>query len=357
VQPSPDRQDDVQQGTDCAGEASLGGCPANIGGIAIDEHELAGYPPYAIDGCTLVYVSRPPEAGTAGDLVVRDLVDGIETTLATAAELPRRPTLAGPVVAWEATVDGRPVVHLSYAGERRTLKGAFDHAGEPRAESDGIVFTAWLTADPSGDTDVLLYLPATEEIIPIATGPSQQRFADISPTHIALTDFSEDPDGRYDGNNEDLADIFVYDRTTRELVRRAMPGTKEAFPMLPSATALAYLHWNWVDVHPEPKLAGYRLRIGSTTGDVQGDKEIASVVAYAPPYIRPAARYGTVEWVASPSGAYTFWRAAADTSWTPVAVEGLSTVRIYAPAPTQRFTVLATRSTLQDVARLTAVSR
>ena len=125
-----------------------------------------------------------------------------------------------------------------------------------------MVFTTWTTADPLGDTDVALYLLSTQEVVPVVSRPSQQRFAEISETHIVFTDFSEDPDGHYDANSNDLADIGVYDRATHEITIRALAG-KQAFPLLLAGGSLAYLHWDWVEVHPEPKLAAYHLRVGS----------------------------------------------------------------------------------------------
>ena len=226
------------------------------------------------------------------------------------------PTVSGGVIAWEATIGGVSVVRVSYRGTVRTITGPFDHAGEPRAAADGVVFTIWMSADPKGDTDVDLYLPETGELLTIATGPNQQRFADISATRIAFTDFTEDPDGHYDGDSNDLADIAVYDRSTRETTPRPLPN-KQAFPMLLAGNQLAYLHWDWVEVHPEPKLAAYHLRVGSLAPGAPADHEIARVAAQVPPYVRPAVHEATLEWVDSPGGKFQLWRAAADGSSAP----------------------------------------
>ena len=276
--------------------------------------------------------------------------------VATADEAPRRPSVSGGVIAWEATIAGIPVVRVSYRGTVRTMTGPFDHAGEPRAATDGVVFTIWLSADPKGDTDVDLYLPETGELRTIATGPNQQRFADISTTRIAFTDFTEDPDGRYDGDSNDLADIAVYDRSTRETTPRPLPN-KQAFPMLLAGDQLAYLHWDWVEVHPEPKLAAYHLLVGSLAPGAPADHEIAHVAAQVPPYVRPAVYEGTLEWVDSPGGKFQLWRAAADGSSAPTTVDGVNGVALYAPAPTKAFTVLATRSSFALPAELAAVAR
>jgi hypothetical protein len=331
-------------------------CSGRVAGVTVDDRELQGFPPYAVDGCTLVYVSRTLEAGAHGDLHVRDLARGDDTVIATADEAPRRPTVSSGVIAWEATIGGISVVRVSYMGTVRTLSGPFDHAGEPRAAADGVVFTVWSTSLANGDTDVDLYLLETGELVSVASGPNQQRFADISPTRIAFTDFSEDPDGHYDGDNNDLADIGIYDRATRKTTMRPLP-MKQAFPMLLTGDQVAYLHWDWVEVHPEPKLAAYHLRVGSVLAAPTEDREVAHVAAQVPPYVRPAVHEGTLEWVDSPDGKFHLWRAAADGSSPPATVDGVPGVALYAPAPTKSFTVLATRANYQLPPELAAVAR
>jgi hypothetical protein len=336
------------------GEATPMRCSANVDGITVDERELAGYPSYAVDGCALAYV-----AGGPAELRMRDLASNREWVVANADELPRRPTVSGSgeVIAWEATIDGVNVVRVSYRGVVSTVRGSFDHAGEPRASADGVVFTTWATTDPLGDTDVALYLLATQETVPVVSRPSQQRFAEISETHIVFTDFAEDPDGHYDANSNDLADIGVYDRKTHEITIRALAG-KQAFPLLLAGGSLAYLHWDWVEVHPEPKLAAYRLRVGPLAPVVGiTDREMALVTAAFPPYVRPTAHGATLEWVDSPRGIFQLWRGATDSSSPPTAVSGLRGGPLYAPVATQTFTVLATRATTTAPASLMAVAR
>jgi len=263
--------------------------------------------------------------------------------------------MSGDVIAWEATIAGRSVVRVSYRGAVHTVTGPFDHAGEPRAAADGVVFTVWMTSDPLGDTDVDLYLPETGELVPVARGPNQQRFADVSLAYVAFTDFSEDPDGRYDGAS-DLADIGVYDRATHVITMRPLPG-KQGFPMLMAGDKLAYLHWDWVEIHPEPKLAGYHLRTASLKGLPTTDREIANVIAGAPPYVRPAAYENTLEWVDSPTGKSQLWRVEADASSIPRTVSGAMGIALYAPAPTRNFTVIATRLFSGQPAFLSALAR
>jgi hypothetical protein len=301
----------------------------------------------------LLYVSRPSVTGESGELILRDLQSGAESSLARADESPRRPTIAGSVIAWEATIDGHSAVRVRYADKTMTLAGAFDHAGEPRATGDAVVFTAWTSADDRGDTDVWLYLPGSEELTAVVTGAGQQRFADVSPTHVAVSDFSEDPDGRYDGSG-DLADIVLYDRITRASTPRPLAG-KQAFPMLGENGLLVYLHWDLSEVHPEPKLAGYHLKVGAVDVNAAGDRELANVVAQNPPYVRPAMSHGVVEWVASRDNTYSLFRAQADSSADPAAVKQ-SPVALYAPAPANAFTLLATRAA-DAAARLESVQR
>ena len=74
--------------------------------------------------------------------------------------------------------------------------------------------------DALGDTDVQLYVPTTGVTTTIAGGPGQQRFADVDDDWIAVTDFSEDPDGRFDANETDLADVVLYERRTGKLSPR-----------------------------------------------------------------------------------------------------------------------------------------
>jgi hypothetical protein len=197
---------------------------------------------------------------------------------------------------------------------------------------------------------------ATQAVTPLATGAAQQRFADISATHVAYTDFVEDPDGRYDGTNDDLADLGLYERATSSITRRVSPG-KQAFPMLMSGTTVGYLNWDWVEIHPEPKLGAYHLRAGSIAGDPAGDVEIARVVSSGGAYVRPAARDGILEWVDSPPGSPShLWRSRADAP-AAVQVAGLDGKELFAPSPTAGFTVLATRAVSEVATTLAAVPR
>lgn len=325
--------------------------PSAAADIEVSSDDLNGFPPYATAGCTLAYVNR------AGDLVVRDLATRAESVVAPAAERPRRPTASAQVVAWEADESGHSVVRVRSGGTVKTIEGAFASAGEPRASATSVAFTAWNGPLSTDDTDVGLYDATTAEVRMVLGGPGQQRFADVSSTHVAASDFSEDPDGRFDNDGKDLADIVVFDRATGALVKRPLPG-KQAFPMLAEGGIVAYLAWN--GVHPEPKFVAYELRSGQVGGDPLADAKIADVVYASTEYARPAVVSGTLEWIANPDGRTTLYRAPADGSSVPLAVKGLDDLRLYAPSPTSAgFTVLATSPVGSAAAapRLRAVPR
>ena len=325
--------------------------PSAAADIEVSSDDLNGFPPYAAAGCTLAYVNR------AGDLVVRDLATREESVIAPAAEHPRRPAASAEVVAWESDESGHAVVRVRSGGVVKTIAGAFASAGEPRANGASVAFTAWNGPAATDDTDVLLYDATTGEVRVALGGPGQQRFADVSSTHVAASDFSEDPDGRFDNDGKDLADIVVLDRATGAIVKRPLPG-KQAFPMLADGGVVAYLAWN--GVHPEPKFVAYELRSGQVLGDPLADVKVADVVYASSEYARPAVVSGTLEWIANPDGRTVLYRAPADGSSAPLAVKGLEDLRLYAPSPTSAgFTVLATSpvGAAASSPRLRAVAR
>lgn len=255
-----------------------------------------GYPPYAIDGCRLVYVAPAGSAG--GALRLRDLATGHEETIADAAESPRRPSIAGQWITWEADVAGVRVVRVRGRGDAIPITGPFDHAGEPRAAADAIVFTAWLGPGDKADADIYLYRPETQELAAVGATPGQQRFPDISATHVVWSDFAEDPDGTFDDDENDAADLVLYDRGTSAATTRRREG-KQAFAMLGADGKLAYLDWNLV--HPEPKLTQYELRVGDLGAPVEGDLLVAEVHTLLP-YVRPVAHGARIAWVEWPNG-------------------------------------------------------
>jgi hypothetical protein len=281
-----------------------------------------------------VYVAK------SGALALRDLATGAETTLETAAEAPRRPsvTAGGALVAWEYGGTGVSGVRVKNGASTITLTGAFAYAGEPRAGGTAVAFTASAGPLATSDTDVWLFDAATGKTALAVGGPAQQRFADVSARWLAVTDFTETPDGLYHADGTDLADVVVLDRMTGTLTRRAAPG-KQAFPMLTSTDLVGYLDWS--AIHPEPKLVEYQLKAGAIGAEPATDRVIADVRYVASDYARPAAFSGTLEWIANPDGQTVLWRAPADGSAAPAAVSGLDGLVLYAPAPSAGFTILA----------------
>jgi hypothetical protein len=329
-------------GTDDGGTVD---CATGIDGIEVAEVDLDAFPAYAIDGCTLVYVS------TAGELKRKNLVSGAEMLLAAAAEMPRRPTVGGAVIAWEATENGKSVVRVRVNGSTTTIAGNFDHAGEPKATVDAVVFTGFLSTADDGDTDVFVWQEAGPSVGLALGGAGQQRFADISPSYVAVSDFSEDPSGRYAGNGISLADVVLIDRTTGTVVRRQLPG-KQAFPMLGARESLLYLEWT--EVHPVPKLQDYTIRAVPIVTPNAAAREIAHVQSLDA--VRPTASGAHVEWVSRESGTSNLFQAALDGSATviPVALPGIAVA--HAPVSTARFTVLAVRPTQTSVPRLDLIA-
>jgi hypothetical protein len=331
------------------------GCdPTSATDIEVSGADLDGFPPYAVGGCTLVYVSR------TGDLVARDLASRAETKVAAAAERPRRPAASADLIAWEADEGGHSVVRVRASGVVRTVPGAFASSGEPRVNGSTVAFTAWKGPAATDDTDVWVFDAKTGESKEAIGGAGQQRFADISAKYVAVTDFSEDSDGTFDNNERDVADIRVLDRASGTITSRPLPG-KQSFPMLGDSDVLAYLEWE--GIHPEPKLVTFVLRTGNVLDNPTADRTIATVKYLSSQYARPALAGSIIEWVANPDGRTTLWRAPADGSALPVAVRGLDDLRLYAPAPTSSgtdrgFTVLATsRGASDSIPRLRAVAR
>jgi len=297
------------------------------------------YPPYALDECSLVYVA------TDGSLHLADLGGSHDEVLDVGPA--RRPTLAGETVAWEATEGGASVVRVRHGADPLvTFKG-----GEPRAARDGVVFTRWISADANGDTDVLLYVPSTKQTITVAAGPGQQRFADVSDELVALTDFSEDPDGRFDGNATDLADIAIFDRATSVLTVRKRAG-KQGFPLLPGGKALVY--HDWASIHPQPKLEAYELWRGTVDAAVSADSRLVAVETQ-PPYVRPAGRGGVIEWVARDATGIALFRA--PVFGTPVRVSGLDAWDLFAPATAGARTAIGVRTGTSASATLRILAR
>jgi hypothetical protein len=307
-------------------------------GIEVAALDLYRYPPYAASNCALLYLAPTAEGA---ELRRRDLTTGQEETLAPASEKPTRPTIAGATMAWEATESGRQVVRVRRDGATTTVAGNFVQATEPRATSDAVVFTAWKGLEPTADTDVLLYLvgPGTLEIV--QSGPGQQRFADVSPTHVAFSDFSEDPDGAFDDNETDLADLVLLDRASGALDTRKSPG-KQAFPLLGSPGTVVFLAWP--EEHPEPKLTAYGIQASALTPGAAA-RVIGQVQQAGSAIARPSSQGGQVTWVAYEGGASVLRRVSLAEGSTPEIIELPGAPTLFAPTAGDGYTLIATRPT------------
>ncbi|MEP7123032.1 MAG: hypothetical protein ABJE95_19045 [Byssovorax sp.] len=308
-----------------------------------------GYPSYAIDGCRLVYLAPSADGLGAGALRLRDLASGDEQTIAEAAEQPRRPSIAGEWIVWEATVAGAPGVRVKGAtGDAVTIEGAFDHAGEPRAGEDAVVFTGWLGPKDTDDTDIFLYRPDTKIVAVVGGGAKQQRFADISATHLAWTDFSDDASGYYKDayNPSDEADVVVFDRVANVASKRHRPG-KQAFPILGAKGKVAYL--DWVGVQPEPKLDGYALQIANLGAPVETDALVSQI--YTPLiHVRPVARGALIEWVGVSVGQQSqMLRQAADLQTPAVVLPGLEGMHLVGPTASDAITLVGVQQSAGPV--------
>lgn len=344
----------------CGG--AVGTAPANDGGPQGDagactslgadvsvEDQTSIYPSYAIDGCRLAYVQRGTQR-----LVLRDLSSGSESFLtdppATLDDVPRRPTLGDGTVAWEVGPSKSSAVLVATKSGTTKVTGGFDHFSEPRAFGGVVVVTAWVTSDPLGDSDVVLYDVASASTAVVASGPGQQRFADVNDKLVVFTDFSEDPDGRFDGNDTDLADIVVHDRATKVSTPRKATG-KQAFPVLVGDDVLGYLHWG--DVHPEPKFQAFGVR-GARVGTPPSSDAIIADVTNATRFWLPSGRGATLDWIApDANGKESLWRAPADGSSVKTSV--LDGSFAGAPQASSALTIVAVRSgattSLRAVAR------
>ncbi len=337
-----------------AGDAASASCSATaVDGILVasgganNALDPLGYPSYAIDGCTLVYVAGSTTPGAGGALVLRDLASGTETVLDPASATPRRPSISDDMIAWEAS-DG---VVARKAGVTFRLTGFAYPAGEPRATTDAVVFTAFL--QPHGDSDVYLWIPGDKRIPQaIATGPGEQRFADVSPTLVAVSDFSEDPTGTFDDTRLSLSDIVIYDRATLAKTVRHLGG-KQAFPMLSRDGRVGYLDWD--TVHPEPKLSQWALSVGDALSPPAGDANAkgTGTVLTNTPYVRPSVRGAFLEWVDESGGTSALFRRPIDLS--APATTALSGVALLGPVAGASVTVVGTQTregiALRGVAR------
>lgn len=317
-----------------AGAPSDSECALAARGVAIyADWDALGYPPYALDGCTLAYIA--PD----GSLHWRDLTTLDDQVLDSAENAPRRPTLSADVVAWEVVLDGQSQVRVHTSAGTTTLTGAFDHAAEPKAARDAVVFTAFSAQSPSSDSDVFLYDVASHTASVALGGSGQQRFADISADFVAASDFSEDPQGYFDEVSS-VADIVLLSRADGSVTTRPLPG-KQAFPMLGKDGLLAYLHWG--DVHPEPKFSSFALFVAHANSTPESDTRVRDIRT-DPSYIRPSVRGTVVDFIESTADITTLYRASLSPLGEPVAVvQGSAVESLLGPTGTESFTVVGRR--------------
>jgi len=338
-------------GTDMVGAAGEGGEPSSAGSggadsacgasdvkdiavYAADVWDPLGYPPYAVDACRLVYVAEDQS------LHLRDLATSSDTVLDAADAKPRRPSLSGDVIAWEVDDGGVSKVRVNYRGSVTTPLGDFDHLAEPRVTQDAVVLTAFLGEAATDDSDVYLYRPATDELAPVATGPNQQRFADVSPTHVAFTDFTEDPRGYFDDMSS-VADVVIFDRKTGKVTRRSADG-KQAFPLLGSDGTLAYLEWG--AVHPEPKFSQFWLKTGTITQAVTLDAKVTvEPIQTNPAYVRPSLRGRHLDFVDTRNNVVGLYRATIGEADAPTAAITPGTVQLLGPVAHDALTLVSRR--------------
>lgn len=341
-----------------AGAAGDGGesCDAaSVGDLELSlrnsaEWDPLGYPPYAFDGCTLVYLASGSELGA---LHLRDLASGDDQVLETAATKPRRPAVSGPVITWEADGALGSEVRVRYGGQVETVSGAFVRAAEPRATDDAVVFTAFLGPDPNADSDVYLFDVKSGQLSAVADGAGQQRFADVSATYVAFTDFSEDPKGHFDEAGS-ISDVALIERATGMRSNRTLPG-KQAFPLLGADGVFAYLEW--AAVHPEPKLGQFWLKSGSVDRPVSEDFNVKTTgqVSTNPAYVRPSLHGLNLDFVDQGADGVALYRATLGTRGAPGALasfKAVDSLLLFGPVAGDRFTLLANQRSAHSFALL-----
>jgi hypothetical protein len=337
-----------------AGGAGSVCAAADLDGLSVfssGRWDPLGYPPYALDGCTLVYVA-PADGG--GALHLRNLVTGDDSELEPAAATPHRPTVSGDLIAWEIGDTATSQVRVRYQGRTQTLSGDFEHAGEPRATADAVVFTGFLGPNPIDDTDVYLYDAVNDELSLLASGPGQQRFADVSLTHVVVTDFSEDSRGYFD-QYDSVADLLVIDRQSGIATPRPRPG-KQAFPLLGSDGAFIYLDWG--AVHPEPKFSQFGLRAGVLDAPLEADYDVKpdDTIHTDPAYVRPSLHGQHVDFVDTQAGVIGLYRFTLGSSEPPLATPITGSPQLFGPVAADAMTLVSKPLEGQTLA-LTAVAR
>jgi len=331
------------------------GCEAaSVGDLPVylrSNWDPLGYPPYAFDGCTLLYLAAGSDPGA---LHLRNLATGEDSVLETSATKPRRPAVSGPVITWEADGVQGSEVRVRFDGKVESMSGPFVRAEEPRATADAVVFTAFLGPGPNDDSDVYLFDVVARQLSVIAAGAGQQRFADVSATHVAVTDFSEDPKGYFDEAGS-ISDIALIERATGLRSDRVAPG-KQAFPLLGTDGVFAYLEW--AAVHPEPKLGQFWLKVGYLDRPTSEDFNVKTTgqVSTNPAYVRPSLRGLNLDFIDQGADGTALYRAALGTPGTLASVKIAGAQQLFGPVAGDRFTLLASQRSAQNYSLL-AVAR
>jgi hypothetical protein len=185
-------------------------------------------------------------------------------------------------------------------------------------------------------------LPGSSAQVVVAGGPKQQRFADVSPTHVAVSDFTEDAEGWFDPTGEDLADIVVIDRATLVPTARPLEG-KQLFPLLADGGRLGYLDWRAKPVPPEPKLEAFALYVGDIAAAPETDVLVADIrlIGGPAPTIRPTARGALFDWVTESLQGQRLLRRPVDLSSTEVELGAFASFGARGPAASSAMTIVA----------------
>jgi len=311
----------------------------------------AGSITYPALPCTLLYLAAGSDPGA---LHLRNLATGEDSVLETSATKPRRPAVSGPVITWEADGVQGSEVRVRFDGKVESMSGPFVRAEEPRATADAVVFTAFLGPGPNDDSDVYLFDVESRQLSVIAAGAGQQRFADVSATHVAVTDFSEDPKGYFDEAGS-ISDIALIERATGLRSDRVAPG-KQAFPLLGTDGVFAYLEW--AAVHPEPKLGQFWLKVGYLDRPISEDfnVKVTGQVSTNPAYVRPSLRGLNLDFIDQGADGTALYRAAVSTPGTLASVKIAGAQQLFGPVAGDRFTLLASQRSAQNYSLL-AVAR
>jgi hypothetical protein len=176
----------------------------------------------------------------------------------------------------------------------------------------------------------------------------------VSPTHVAFTDFSEDPKG-YFSEAGSISDIALVERSSGQRSNRVAPG-KQAFPLLGTGSVFAYLEW--AAVHPEPKLGQFWLKAGYLNRPVSEDfnVKVDGQVSTNPAYVRPSLRGQKLDFIDQGVNGPLLYRASLSTPGALASFAVAGSLSLFGPVAGERFTLLANQRS-ERVFELLAVPR